>query len=33
MVPLMIGAVLLSLALREEPLRNHVHVEAVVEAV
>ena len=33
MVPLMIGAIVLSLALREEPLRNHVHVEAVLEAV
>jgi MFS family permease len=32
-VPLTAGAVLLALALREEPLRQHVHAEAMVEAV
>jgi EmrB/QacA subfamily drug resistance transporter len=31
--PLMAGSVLLALALREEPLRQHVHTEALVEAV
>jgi hypothetical protein len=32
-VPLSVGAVLLALALREEPLRVHVHAEPVIEAV
>jgi EmrB/QacA subfamily drug resistance transporter len=32
-VPLMAGSILLALALREKPLRNHVHVEAIAEAV
>jgi EmrB/QacA subfamily drug resistance transporter len=31
--PLMLGAVLLALALREEPLRQHVHTDALIEAV
>ncbi|MEY2461004.1 MAG: hypothetical protein QOG30_2834 [Acidimicrobiaceae bacterium] len=33
MVPLMIGAVLLSLLLREAPLRHQVHTETIIEAV
>jgi predicted MFS family arabinose efflux permease len=33
MVPLMVGAVALALALREEPLRQQVHTDALVEPV
>jgi hypothetical protein len=32
-VPFMVVAVLLSLRLRESPLRHHVHTEALIEAV
>jgi hypothetical protein len=32
-VPLMAGSILLALALREQPLRQHVHTEALIEAV
>ncbi|MEY2422159.1 MAG: hypothetical protein QOI95_2226 [Acidimicrobiaceae bacterium] len=32
-VPLMAGSVVLALALREEPLRQHVHTDALLEAV
>jgi hypothetical protein len=32
-VPLTIGAIVLSLALRETPLRQHVHADVAVEAI